>query len=384
MDPLDQFRQMLLQGLALPGQAVTALGKKALPAAEFLTPTAYQPQPAPVIPPGKTQGKIGGGEQTEVQKLIQTALENIGPGKAAGAATTALILGPLGIMAKAKETGVNLTEKGLLEFRNKLIGMSPKDQQEIFKQSKTFADPMEKKLMMEIPDTGAALKAQGNEWQQVAKNRGDPTGMSQKFLLQHPDLDLHKTYGIQPVTMHENIGPGFFGWANPDTNSTVVQGVPWMVKRDPQGLLNKGFPGAEGTPLSIALHEFQHLISRKEGLAPGFSPEFSPFVPQFWENQAVKNIPKYAQGPTDAKTVKGVVDTIQNKGKFGRTTNVDQALIDTAHEVYAQTLGEAYARMVQKRWSNPWLYPTHPVRTLESDVPRSKLIPEIDYTQFIP
>lgn len=97
MDPLEQIRQVLLRGLALPGQAVTALGQKALPVAEFLTPTAYQPQPAPAVVEGQTPGKVGGGEQTEVQKLIQTGLENIGPGKVAAAGT----IGTMGLLKQA-------------------------------------------------------------------------------------------------------------------------------------------------------------------------------------------------------------------------------------------------------------------------------------------
>lgn len=201
----------------------------------------------------------------------------------------------------------------------------------------------------ELPDLNAKL----------VQVRGDAGPDAAFFKLDHPKADLHDMYNIPPIIAHQHpeVSPSVYGWAQPETSQIVLNSHPNEIAAGAP-IVRPG--NSQGySPMSMTLHEIQHIIQNKEGFEPGFSPNLAPFTKEYW-NILGKDTPKDKAGWLAA-----------NKNIYTGAATPEE--MRAAAQVYARTSGEVEARNVQNRFDNPVSYAYHPSRS--EDVAAKQQLP---------
>lgn len=202
----------------------------------------------------------------------------------------------------------------------------------------------------EIPDIGAKLV---------------PLKGTEKFVIEHPAGDFHKIYDIPPVEFSSNLkGMEYLQYGKmgkgeamffPDSNRIIVGGTPTKT----------GLKEA----ISPVLHELQHAIQKKEGLAFGSNPAATmhgrEFQQEFYPRESHPEkatiygpkIGAKAEIPSWHEEMAG-----QQAKKYDPTSE-SAGMKRAAFEAYRRSAGETEARNVQARRAKGYNYGIHPEDT---------------------
>lgn len=295
-----------------------------------------------------------------VEKAGRHLLEEVGTGKAMRA-------GQRGMFGTEKSVGANIDS---LE-RAKQLESKGISRDEIWRWTRWARDPGDKEWRFEIPDEGAGLTLSPRQ----KKGMGTSTAGE---LLSHPWLFKHEPY-LKDTPVEWSFGVGPQGNYYADTGRITIQG------RNQQELK------------SALLHELQHAVQVKHGLAEGGNvagisdavAESQRFIQKAQTLMAQEpNAPKLDElmeqvttgkidGPTFEREYERVVNSFKHANEIKRLNEAAAAVMKSPYEAYRRLAGEAEARNVQKRmeWTPekrraipPWRYPE------SLDVPESELI----------
>lgn len=171
----------------------------------------------------------------------------------------------------------------------------------------------------EVPDLGATLI---------------PAHEKGQYWLIHPEIDLHKEYGIPAIKIKPGVA-GEGGW-NRKTGEITLHGDP-------------SYPSQMKKMISAALHEAQHAVQRKEGMGAGSAPGIETLHPQMYE---------HGYG----------IDKNESLGEQARMLMALGINDPKAFDAYRRSSGEVEARNVQTRRGKGFNYLKHPRET--EDVPQ--------------
>lgn len=202
-------------------------------------------------------------------------------------------------------------------------------------------------------------------------------GKPMAYKLEHPAGDLHEIYGIPPIRFDPNMerseGIGSF---NPMTNEIKIAG--WPTKENLK------------SATTIALHEMQHAIQRKEGfpigdnpmrlqaasetnhielnksrgLEPHNSPPRNSFDEEYfppgsklpeWQAEKVKDVLKRKKIDPESDKGKSLMDDM--RFDLGNRISIARQM------AYERSAGEVEARNVQDRRAKSYRYQKYPEDT---------------------
>ena len=210
----------------------------------------------------------------------EMGLSMVGPGKPVPNASGVMV-GPYGAMAfrnAAKETGNVAAENALT---HPVVGKSL--EKEVADMPPWMRDPYRNSVQESRDDAARAALEAGHPdapvWHHAGWERtseGAPVKEipdvgarlvkipgTDKFRLDHPAGDFHKTYDIPPISFDESMKKGHHGYTSVKTDA--------RGNTVPLEIVLGGKPTAANvkSKLSTALHEVQHFVDAREGRVPG-------------------------------------------------------------------------------------------------------------------
>jgi len=239
--------------------------------------------------------------------------------------------------------------RGVLEARQG--SLNPQTDRDVFNKSGWSYGPAGD-VTKEIPDIGAKLV---------------PLKGTNKFVLDHPAGDFHKLYEVPPIEFDPKMKVGNGGF-NPETNQITIGGYP----------SEKNLKAS----ISVVLHEIQHAIQKKEGMAHGANPYMArerPEVTQeFFPEKGAPEELIHRGGGTSLAELLGISEgpkrnahipswheeMVSKQASRGEDPfDMDAAIRRAVFETYRKSAGETQSRNVQDRRAKSYRYGMHPADT---------------------